>query len=208
MDRLDEPGAAGVSSGVGDGVPATGSGALPVDALRQLLASHRPADDLECRSIESFLATLDQLDRPYDEDADPTHVTASAVVAGRRGTVLHVHRRLGRWLQPGGHIDPGESPPAAARREAIEETGLVLDHPSTGPVLLHVDVHPAAKGHRHLDLRYLLVGPNDDPAPPPGESQAVRWFEWDDAVALADPGLAAALRRAAAWESADGGGRQ
>ena len=50
---------------------------------------------------------------PCDPTADPVHVTASAVVAGTRGTVLHLHRRLGRWMQPGGHVDPGESPPDA-----------------------------------------------------------------------------------------------
>ena len=39
----------------------------------------------------------------------PTHVTASGIVVGRRGTVLHRHKRLGIWMQPGGHIDAGES---------------------------------------------------------------------------------------------------
>lgn len=184
---------------------------LAVDALRRLLEQHVPADDLERRSIDTFLAALEELERPYDEHADPTHVTASAVVVGRRGTVLHVHRRLGIWLQPGGHVDTGEAPPTAALREAIEETGLALAHPPAGPRLVHVDVHPAAAGHRHLDLRYLLVGPDADPAPPPGESPEVQWFAWEDAIALADAGLATALRQARAWAATaapDGRGRE
>lgn len=186
------------------GAPAAAreDGALPVEDLRRLLRSHAPADDLERRSVGTFLAALEHLARPYDEHADPTHVTASAVVVGRRGTVLHVHRRLGTWLQPGGHVDAGEAPPAAALRESIEETGLALAHPASGPHLVHVDVHAAAGGHRHLDLRYVLLGPDADPAPPPGESPQVRWFPWDEAIVLADPGLATALRRARAW--ADG----
>lgn len=181
---------------------AAGEWPMAASALREELGRHAPADDRERESIATFLDALDRLPEPYDERADRTHVTASAVVVGRRGTVLHVHRRLGRWLQPGGHVDPGEVPSGAALREAREETGLVLAHPATGPCLVHVDVHPAAADHVHLDLRYLLVGSDDDPAPAAGESQEARWFGWDEALALADEGLATALRRArGCWEA-------
>jgi 8-oxo-dGTP pyrophosphatase MutT (NUDIX family) len=129
------------------------------------------------------------------------HVTASAVVVGRRGTLLHLHRRLGRWLQPGGHIDKGETPWDAARRETLEETGLSAGHPPDGPYLLQLDVHEAALGHTHLDLRYLLLGPDADPEPPPGESQDVRWCSWEEAEKLADDSLCRALHEARrAWE--------
>ena len=73
------------------------------------------------------------LDRPCDEHADPTHVTASGIVVGRRGTVLHLHKRLGIWMQPGGHIDAGETPATAALREATEELGLAVEHPAGRP---------------------------------------------------------------------------
>ena len=119
-----------------------------------------------------------RLAHPFDEDADLEHVTGSAIVVGERGTVLHVHKRLGRWLQPGGHLAAGETPWDAARREAHEETGLAVTHPASGPVLLHVDVHDAARGHTHLDLRYLLLASDAEPSPPPGESPDVRWFAW------------------------------
>ena len=125
-------------------------------------------------------------------------MTASAIVVGSRGTVLHVHRRTGTWLQPGGHIDPGEAPTDAALRETLEETGLAVRHPDTGPCLIHVDVHDAPRGHVHLDLRYLLLAPDDDPAPAPGESQEARWFSWDEAEAVADESLRNALRAARA----------
>ena len=143
-----------------------------------------------------FLEDLERLPFPFSEDADPTHVTASAIVVGSRGTVLHVHRRTGAWLQPGGHIDPGEAPPDAALRETVEETGLAVRHPDAGPCLIHVDVHDAPRGHVHLDLRYLLLAPDDDPAPAPGESQEARWFSWDEADAVADESLRNALRAA------------
>jgi hypothetical protein len=54
-------------------------------------------------------------------------------------------------------------------------------------------VHPAPLQHTHLDLRYLLLARPEEPAPPEGESQDVRWFTLGDAQAIADPGLVGAL---------------
>lgn len=184
--------------------PEPGPGA---EDIRRLVAGHVAADAREAAAKARFLAELDRLGRPCDETADPVHVTASAVVVGRRGTVLHRHRRLGLWLQPGGHIDPGERPEATAVRECLEETGLAATHPAGGPRLVHLDVHRGASGHTHLDLRFVLVGPDQDPAPPPGESPEVGWFTWAEAEAIADPGLVGALRAArACWEGSDGTG--
>jgi 8-oxo-dGTP pyrophosphatase MutT (NUDIX family) len=111
--------------------------------------------------------------------------------------VLHLHKRLNIWLQPGGHIEVGEDPPVAALREATEETGLAVFHPDNGPLFFHLDVHPGPRGHTHLDLRYLLLANgDDDPAPAPGESQQVRWFSWEEATEVADAGLVGAIARA------------
>ncbi|HVM21042.1 MAG TPA: NUDIX domain-containing protein [Egibacteraceae bacterium] len=165
-----------------------------VAALRRLVAAMAPVDERHERSIREVLAGLDTLDRPLDEHADATHVTSSAIVMGPRGTLLHRHKRLGLWLQPGGHIEPGEAPADAAVRETLEETGIVARHPEDGPALVHVDAHDGGRGHRHLDLRYLLLAGDEDPRPPQGESQDVQWFPIDDAIRVADLGLAGALR--------------
>ena len=161
--------------------------------LRNLVEGHAPASPREVEARDRFLSELDRLSAPCDEHAGPTHVTASGIVVGRRGTVLHRHKRLGIWMQPGGHIDAGESPAEAARREAIEELGLAVEHPPTGPLLIHLDVHEAALGHTHLDLRYLLLGADADPHPPPDESPDARWCSWDEAMAMADAALIDAL---------------
>lgn len=164
-----------------------------VDELRQLIVAQTPVDDRHEAAIQTFVAALDRLPAPLDQHADPTHVTASAIVVGDRGTVLHLHKRLGLWLQPGGHIDVGEHPAEAVLREVREETGLAVRHPPQGPHLVHVDVHPAGE-HVHLDLRYLVGGDDRDPQPEPGESPQARWFRWDEAVAVADAALVGALR--------------
>ena len=167
--------------------------------LRQTRAeveAFRPSDEEEAGWRRAFLHHLDQLARPFDRHADLTHVTASAVVLSPSRVLLHRHRVLGIWIQPGGHLDPGEAPGQAAVREVIEETGIAATHPDGEPKLLHLHVGPGGRGHTHLDLRYLLEADESLPAPPPGESQEVAWFDWDDALAVADPALSGALRAA------------
>jgi len=100
----------------------------------------------------------------------------------RRVLLVH-HRKLDRWLQPGGHAD-GESDVArVALREAREETGLAaLAFPGPDPVPFDLDVHeiparPGEPAHEHHDVRFLLVaGPDDEDARASEESHAVRWF--------------------------------
>lgn len=173
------------------------------DWLTAHLCAQQPAGP-----VAQLLAAIAALTAPCDEHADPCHVTASAIVVGPSGVLLHRHKRLGRWLQPGGHIDPGERPPAAALRETAEETGLDARFPGDEPVLLQVDIHPAPKGHTHLDLRYLLTA-DGEPDPPAQESQHVRWFAFSDAVALTSEGgdepLAQAIGLAERWWRAAGG---
>ena len=165
-----------------------------------------PVDEREANSIER---TLDRLTWPGDvfaEERDAHHVTASAFVVSARGVVLHLHRRLGIWVQPGGHVDSGETPELAALRETREETGLTARH-LVAPRLFHVDVHPGPRGHTHYDLRYLVVAPPNDPAPAPGESSEVYWFAFPAALERCEPTLALALEKleheTAQWDVRD-----
>jgi 8-oxo-dGTP pyrophosphatase MutT (NUDIX family) len=168
-------------------------------AVVESVAARRPVDARERAARTACLETLAELEAPFDRHADLRHVTGSGIITGPRGVLLLRHRKLHIWVQPGGHLEAGETPWEAARRESIEETGLELALVAADgeayPALVHVDVHPSAGGHTHLDLRYALTVEGDtEPRPPAGESQEVRWYPWPDAIAVADPGLAGLLR--------------
>lgn len=162
--------------------------------LRCEIERLEPLDEREAAAIA---ATLDRLGWPgdaFDQAAHDHHVTASAFVVSSRGVILHRHRRLGIWVQLGGHVELGEEPEAAARRETAEETGLVVAHLDP-PELFHVDVHPGPRGHTHYDLRYVLVAAPLDPTPPPGESPEVYWFDVAAAKERCEPSLAHVLEK-------------
>ena len=170
--------------------------------VRRQLEARRPVDEREAAAVRRCLVELETRPGVFDRQRSQIHFTGSGVVLGPRGVLLLLHRKLRIWVQPGGHIEPGETPWDAARRETEEETGLTVDFADRVdgagrlPALLHVDVHDidARLPHVHLDLRYqLTVAGDDEPHPPSGESPDVRWVPWPEAVGLADPGLAGLL---------------
>jgi 8-oxo-dGTP pyrophosphatase MutT (NUDIX family) len=122
---------------------------------------------------------------------DPGHFTASAFVLcpERRRVLLIRHPKLGRWLQPGGHIEPEDDDLAAAAwREVSEETGVAVEGPPGG--IFDVDIHdiPAnAKdaAHQHFDVRYAFFARSDRLEASPEELGA-RWVELSAVALLSD----------------------
>ncbi|WDV54395.1 NUDIX hydrolase [Streptomyces coeruleorubidus] len=117
------------------------------------------------------------------------HITASALVidpeAGR--VLLTLHRKLRKWLQMGGHCEPGDSSLAAvALREATEESGVSgLSLLPGGPVRL--DQHPIPPPcHCHFDVQYAVLAPPDTAHEISDESLDVRWFGYDEVAEVAD----------------------
>lgn len=138
----------------------------------------------------------------FDRSCRPGHITGSAWVlsANRRRFLLLHHRKLGIWVQPGGHADGDADVLRVAIKEAEEEsglTGLTLlgDHASPTPFDLDVHAIPArydAEGrllddaHEHHDIRFLLVAPSDAPPVANQESNEVGWFTPDEVTQMTD----------------------
>ena len=175
--------------------------------LAAQLSAHSPEDDEEDVDLRTIRVFVAQHAAPFDRRILHGHLTASAVVVsaeGDRVLLLH-HRKLERWLQPGGHGEPGEtSGEVVALREALEETGLsgLALHPEA-PRPLDVDVHdiPARKdepAHQHLDLRYLVTAPEGATLRRSvEETNDLRWFSWDELPGLGlDHGLTRLLAKA------------
>jgi 8-oxo-dGTP pyrophosphatase MutT (NUDIX family) len=163
--------------------------------LVALLEAHEPADADERSDLASMRRLARTLAQPFSAEEPEAHFTASALVVDpdlARVCLVH-HRKLDRWLQPGGHIEPDdESVLAAAEREVVEETALSVHPLQDG--LLDVDVHeyPERDGrqaHLHLDCRFLLVADDADSLRSSAESTDVQWFTLDEASGRADAGL-------------------
>ena len=157
------------------------------DARSTLAAApaQTPQDRFEAAAWAALLDRIgpDLLTR----ECAPSHLTASAVVLGpqARSTALVLHGRIGRWVQPGGHLEPGDrSVAGAAAREAQEETGLV-GRLLPVPVLLSRHRAPCRPGvvDWHLDVQYALLTEQTAPVVSP-ESRAVAWWPVDQLAGL------------------------
>lgn len=132
-----------------------------ISHLKQALAAYRPWDRAEAAMHRSLLDFVDNHGDCLWRTQLLGHVTASAwVVDSDTASVLLIHhRKLDRWLQPGGHVDGDADTLAAAQREVAEETGLQTL--PWVPEIFDVDVHliPARHSepaHYHYDVRHLL----------------------------------------------------
>jgi 8-oxo-dGTP pyrophosphatase MutT (NUDIX family) len=159
------------------------SGMISPGQLLADLRAHPPQDAAEEASLARLIAFVAEGD-PFRRGHPVGHVTGSALVArphGREVLLVH-HRRLDRWLQPGGHTDPEDASVfETARREAREETGVERLEAPFGERILGVDVHeiparPKEAAHLHFDVRYLLTTEEREIRPQALEVRGVSWF--------------------------------
>ncbi|MBD5655719.1 MAG: NUDIX hydrolase [Candidatus Eremiobacteraeota bacterium] len=114
------------------------------------------------------------------------HVTGSAWVIDRSGTValLTHHRKLGKWLQLGGHADGDPDIRRVAAREAAEESGLA-GISLARDAIYDVDVHSIPErgnepAHVHYDVRYAFFASAACAPVASDESHAVAWVPLAD----------------------------
>jgi 8-oxo-dGTP pyrophosphatase MutT (NUDIX family) len=175
--------------------------------LSTRLAGFTPGDDGEAGDLDRARRLVAEADDPFSRSI-PLHVTGSALVvdpaAGR--VLLRWHERQQAWLQVGGHADPGEADPyETARREGVEETGLVDLRPWPGPepALLQVVAVPVPPGkgepaHEHLDLRFALATDTPEAVRPENPAAELRWLSPEEAVSLTrEENLRVLIRRVA-----------
>ncbi|WP_291785176.1 NUDIX hydrolase [Luteibacter sp.] len=120
------------------------------------------------------------MDRPFHRETLEGHFTGSAWLVsadGERVLLMH-HRKLGRWLQPGGHADGDADLAGVALREAEEETGL--RDLAVVPGIFDLDAHRIpARGHEpehwHFDVRYVVVARGSEDFAINEESLAMAW---------------------------------
>jgi 8-oxo-dGTP pyrophosphatase MutT (NUDIX family) len=140
---------------------------------------------------DAFLQLLRATEAPYSRaQFAPGHITASCFILDDSGRLLlHHHRRLSRWLQMGGHLEPGETTIEAALREGAEESGL-RDLVLVDDAIADLDVHaiPAGRGepeHSHYDVRYIARTQSPGTiAADARESNQLMWFDLDRAAEL------------------------
>ncbi|MHB1613274.1 MAG: NUDIX domain-containing protein [Actinomycetes bacterium] len=153
-------------------------------AARAALASWTAPDPAAERLRHHALALLDEHPDATRRDRRPEHLTASALLVEPRHerTLLTLHPKVGRWLQLGGHCEADDSSlAAAARREAVEESGI--DRVQIDPVPLTLDRHTVRCGAGdaiHLDVQFLALAPAAAHERCSGESLALAWFALDD----------------------------
>lgn len=133
----------------------------------------------------------------FDRTFAPGHITASCWIVNipapgehQRGQALLTwHKRLNRWLQMGGHVEPDDRTLLdASLREAHEESGIRNIRPLAAAIF-DLDVHliPERKNepaHYHYDVRFVLEADPAEPLVVSAESRDVAWVQLSGIAAL------------------------
>lgn len=154
--------------------------------LRSLLTGWSAPSAAQEQLRQDYLAHLDAHEDASAKAGPPAHFTASCLVIDEAGerVMLTLHRKVGRWLQFGGHIEASDpSGAAAALREAVEESGLPEGALTLRPELAQLDRHALGSGFsrctEHLDLRWVAVAAAGSDPVVSEESLDVAWWPID-----------------------------
>ena len=176
--------------------------------LKARLAAYRARWPVESETVARFEDFVDSHPDCFHRSCRVGHVTGSAWIVDRTGerVLLTHHRKLGRWLQPGGHSDGETDTLAVALREAEEESGLEVR--ALDAAIFDLDVHPipalpGEPAHHHFDVRFLVRAEHDR-FRISAESHALEWVPAEGLGALTNE--ESVLRMARKWLALRGGG--
>lgn len=187
-------------------VGAAARDALPGDlaAATALVKTFVPRDRIQAVHRRRLIGFASRHPDALHRSCAPGHLTASAWVVNHDATqgLVLLHRKIGRWLQPGGHADGDGSLTGVALREATEETGIdgleIWTEPVDIDVHLFVNRRHPEPDHLHFDVRFLVRAPRRAVMRGNHESEELRWIGHDE---LTEPelGLDASTRRLARY---------
>ncbi|KAF1719152.1 NUDIX hydrolase [Pseudoxanthomonas wuyuanensis] len=171
------------------------------DALAQQLADYRRRWPQEDAVVAQFMMLLQDRENPFSRDRLAGHFTGGAWLVsadGQRILMTH-HRKLGRWLQLGGHADGDTDMARVALKEAEEESGLPglsVD----GQAIFDLDRHwiperQGVPGHWHYDVRYVVRAGADETFAVSEESLDLAWRPIAPMAADADESMARMARK-------------
>jgi 8-oxo-dGTP pyrophosphatase MutT (NUDIX family) len=150
------------------------------ESLLVELERYRPATEREAAMTQTVRAFLAEHVDAFERTLAVGHLTGSAWVVDRERThaLLTHHKKLGRWLQLGGHADGDPDMRAVAMREAVEESGLAVRFLGDGIYDIDVHVVPARGAeaeHAHYDIRFAFEADRAQPFTVSAESHALAW---------------------------------
>ncbi len=151
------------------------------DAVK-VLTAWQPPDSIQKQLRERYLRHLSTYEDGLWRTRLPEHVTASALIVSKEGerVLLHLHGKVGRWLQFGGHCEQEDNTLAgAAYREVLEESGLAADLDHVPVQLSRHQVRCGGTTAYHLDVQYVAVAPEDGVPVRSSESHDLRWYAAD-----------------------------
>jgi len=140
----------------------------------------------EFQFIPRFKSLINNFPDCFQRSLTSGHITGSAWIVDRLGkeALLVNHKKLNRWLQPGGHADGDEDIMSVATKEAVEETGLKSLR-RYGDNIFDIDIHSIPKhkdiiSHYHFDIRYLFIADIEEKPTVCDESNELAWIPLSD----------------------------
>ncbi len=127
--------------------------------------------------------------------------TSTVYILDDNKVLLIFHMKMKKWLPPGGHMNPNETPPEAAKREALEETGLEIEFIQQENLwidrwnaksferpylclLEEIPTHGNNPAHQHVDFIYIARPIGGQINQNPNETAGIHWFTWKEIEAL------------------------